>query len=109
MPGYGKPAVACAFARLSPARNVEQRAGAVGRLVRQQPKNGARDLFGIAAALHRDGGFQPLDAVGLAAAGVDLGMDQARAHRIDADALPSAATSLARPRVKVSIAPLAAA
>ena len=45
------------------------------------------DLVRLALPLHRHQAAQPLDPVGLAARRMDLGGDDAGAHRIDADAL----------------------
>ena len=87
--------------------NVEDGAGHVGRIVRHQPDNGVGDFLGAADALHRNQMGEPLRAIGIAAGGVDLGVDQAGANRGDADALVR--DLLRRPMVKESIAPLDAA
>src|SRR5258706_15826381 len=72
---------------LASSGHVQDRASGVGRLVRQQPQDGTRHLFGFTAALHRDAGAQALDAIGFARAGVDAGIDEAGPHAIDADAV----------------------
>ena len=43
---------------LSPAGNIHQSPGNVGRLLRQQPQNGLGNFFRLTAALHWDGIFQ---------------------------------------------------
>ena len=71
----------------APAVDVEQRAGGVAGLVRQQPDDGRGHLCGRTGALHRHLRREPAGPVGLAAAGMDLGIDDARPHGIHAHAL----------------------
>jgi rare lipoprotein A len=68
----------------APAGDVEQRAGGVAGLGAEQPDDRLGDLVGRTGARDRDLGAQPGGAVGFAAAGVDLGFDDARTDRIDA-------------------------
>ena len=71
---------------LSAAGDVEDGAGYVGGLFGEQPEDGGGDLFGLAAALEGDLGFQAIDAVGFAALSVHSGVDEAGADGVDADA-----------------------
>jgi hypothetical protein len=89
------------------AGNFDDRAGGVARRVREQPHDRLADLISGSGALHWQLRRDLTDAVGGAAGGVDLGVDDSGTDGVDA--MPSAATSLARPMVKVSIPPLAAA
>src|SRR5690348_5889966 len=68
------------------ARDVEDGAGYVGRRVTDQPKDRLADLVGRAGAAEWRRDAQLVGAVGLAAAGVDLGVDQAGADAVDAHA-----------------------
>src|SRR6186997_1763195 len=74
-------------ADLAATRDIENRPGRVGRLGREQPKDGARHFFRLAAALHRDAGAQALDAVGLPGVGMDFRVDEAGPHAVDPDAV----------------------
>ena len=77
-----------ARSRLSPtARNVEQRAGHIGRRIADQPDGRLGDFFSRAGASHRSGRAQNACAVRLASAGVDIGVDEPRADGVDPDAL----------------------
>src|SRR5882724_2382159 len=69
------------------ASNIEGGAAGVRRLAREQPEDGGCDLGRIAAALHRHEVFEPFDAIRLAAARVNRGVNETRAHRVDANAL----------------------
>src|SRR5574338_471473 len=71
---------------LPAACDVEDGAADVGGLLGGKPEDGAGDFLGFAGAAERRGGADALGAAGLAARGVDLGLDHARAHRVDADA-----------------------
>jgi hypothetical protein len=79
----------CAAAVI-PAGDVDERAGRIRRLIRQQPQDRARDFDGLTAALHRQRRSEPIDPVRLAAACVDLGVDDPGPDAVDAD--PWAAT-----------------
>src|SRR4051812_3839585 len=72
---------------LAPARDVEDRAGDVRRLVGGEPEDRARDLFRAAGARERRARADALGPAGLAARSVNFGQDHARADRIHADAL----------------------
>jgi hypothetical protein len=107
-----------ALTPLAPTADVEDRSGGVAGIVRQQPDDRRGHLFGRAGALHRDQRCALACTLGLAARGVNLGVDDARyatgaildvSGRTALTRMPSAATSRARPTVKVSIAPLLAA
>ena len=69
------------------ARNVEQRVGHLGRGVADQPDGGLGDFLSRAWAPYRGGRAQNVGAVRLAAAGVDIGVDESRTDRVDPDAL----------------------
>ncbi|GCC44513.1 hypothetical protein chiPu_0028508, partial [Chiloscyllium punctatum] len=71
---------------LATARHVEDRAGDVGRLVRDQPDDGVGNLIRGTDALHRHQMGKPMRAIGLAAGGMDIGVDQPGPDASDADA-----------------------
>src|SRR5215204_8611 len=71
---------------LPPPGDINIRAGDVGGFVGEEPEDGLGDLLGGAAALHRDAGDETVGTVGVAAAGVDVGVDDTGAHPVDADA-----------------------
>jgi hypothetical protein len=88
--GSGDATHAGGFARsrLSPpARDIEQRAGHIGRTVADQPDGRLGDFLSRAGAPHRSRRAQNACAVRLAAAGVDIGVDEPRADGVDPDAL----------------------
>jgi hypothetical protein len=70
-----------------PAPHLDEAIRHIGRLRREQPQHGLGDLLGLAAAPQRHQMDQLLDPIPLARGAVDLGLDQARAHGIDADAV----------------------
>src|SRR6266704_1271216 len=72
---------------LSAAADVDERSGGVGGFVGKQPEDGASDFVDCAATPHRDGRFDALDAVGFAAAGMDLGVDDSGTNTINTNAL----------------------
>jgi len=74
-------------APLPPARNVEQRAGHIGRRVADQPDGRLGDFLSRAWAPDWGGGAQKVCAVRLASAGVNIGVDKPRADGVDPDAL----------------------
>src|SRR5206468_2975373 len=67
------------------AGRVDHRAGRVARGIRKQPDDRLGHLVGAAGALHRHQRRHLLRALRRAAGGVDVGFDDARAHRVDAD------------------------
>jgi hypothetical protein len=70
-----------------PATYIDEAIRHIGRLGRQEPQHRLGHLLWLAAAPQRYEMHQLLDAVLLARGVVDLGLDQARAHGIDADAV----------------------
>src|SRR6202000_2543509 len=72
---------------LSPARDIQNRARHIRRRIAQQPDDRLRDLIRRARSSQRRWGPHPLRPPGLAAAGVDVGLDHARPDRIDAHAI----------------------
>ena len=68
------------------AGDFDDRAGGVARPLGEQPDDRLADFVGGAGALHRQLRRDLADAVGRAAGGVDLGVDDAGPDRVDADA-----------------------
>src|SRR5690242_13811386 len=68
------PSRAKAAGGLPASGGIDDRPRRVRGLVREQPEDCARDLVGLAAALHRNAVTQALEAVRLAARGVDAGI-----------------------------------
>ena len=66
--------------------HVEHGAGDVAGIVAEQPDDGVGHLLGAAGALHRHQRRHLARPVGLAARGMDVGLDDAGAHRVDAHA-----------------------
>src|SRR5690606_7132490 len=73
--------------RLPAPRQLDEGARAVGGLLGREPVDRLGHLLRPAATTQRQRGREPLDAARLAAVGMHLGEDAARAHGIDADAL----------------------
>src|SRR5438552_10436508 len=73
--------------RLPTTRDVQNGAGYIRSLVRQQPQNCGSDLFRLTAALHWDRRFQSIHAARLAALCMNVSVDEARADGIDPDSL----------------------
>ena len=71
---------------LFPSGHVHEGAGRERRLVREQPQNGVGHLLRPPAAIHGHEGLHAIDAIGFAAAGMDLRVDEARTHGVHADA-----------------------
>src|SRR5450830_366936 len=73
----------------TPAGHIDKGAGGIGSLIRQQPQDGVGDFFSSAAALHRYRVLEAIDTPGFTAAGMNVGVDQAGANGIDANAFSS--------------------
>ena len=72
---------------LSAAGNVDKRTRHIGCLVGEQPEDRSRHFLRRASALHRHELLDAIDAIRLTTAGVDVGIDEAAAHSVDANAL----------------------
>src|SRR3954467_11502351 len=72
---------------LPSAADFDDRARDVGRLLREEPGDGPWALVGVAGALQRNSRAQALEAVGLAARRVQIGVDQSGRDAVDADAI----------------------
>src|ERR1700733_3331171 len=83
----GSPSRAQGRAPSPPARNVEQRAGHIGRRVADQPDGRLGDFLSRAWTSHRSGRAEDESPVRLASAGMNIGVDEARADGVDSDAL----------------------
>jgi hypothetical protein len=74
------------FAGSAPARNIQNRAGDVGGLVGNQPDDRVGNLVRRADPLHRHRSDEALQPIGVAAAGVNFGIDQPGPDGRDANA-----------------------
>src|SRR5688572_8480117 len=82
-------------AKLATAGDIEDRAGDVGGLVREQPQDAARDLLGLAGAGERRDRADALHAPRIAARGVDS--VRTTPGRTALTRMPSPPTSFASP------------
>lgn len=62
---------------------VQDGSGYVAGFFGEEPEDGGGYFFGVSAALHGDGDFDALDAVGFASKGVEFGVDEAGADGVD--------------------------
>ena len=67
---------------LTAARNINERPRNVRRLVREKPENRRSHFLCMSATLHRDHRFDPINLSWLAAAGVDVRVDESWPNRV---------------------------
>src|SRR4029453_2300007 len=86
--GEGQAYFSALQSRLFSSADVDERSPRVRSLVGDQPEDGGRYLILTSSTTHRSERLHAIDACRLAAARMDVGVDEARRDAVDPNALP---------------------